>query len=328
MTTEMKNPESVDARRRIARNPLPKGLPRLIVVVVVALVFGLWLSSRRPPEEHAQAISIGVGLLTLVVGWWLYWLLTGSLNPLNMVVGEDGRPSTSRMQSFLWTIVALFGYALVFSYNCLKTRDCGPLEGIPKNLFLAMGYSWATTIAAKGITVSYLAEGRISKTSVRSLQTAFLFTDDRRHPDLIKIQLLSWTVVAIGVFLANLFAIFTPGGEPKLPDIGTTLMVLMGLSNGTYLGMKLVSSDVPVLTAIVPAVVTAGTKTEIKILGTSFGDFGQVTFDDKPVSDVRSWSNDQILFDLTPEGHGVVQVGVVAAGVKSANTLLFNTQPK
>jgi hypothetical protein len=74
-----------------------------------------------------------------------------------------------------------------------------------------------------------------------------LFKDSSGSPDLGKIQLMLWTLIAVGVFLSGVFAnihnpgVCTPQGECKesLPDIGETLMILMGLGHGAYLGKKI-----------------------------------------------------------------------------------------
>ena len=56
-------------------------------------------------------------------------------------------------------------------------------------------------------------------------------------------------MIAVGVFLADVFAIIhCPDKKPgsiadlSLPDIGQTLMILMGLGHGAYLGKKIAES--------------------------------------------------------------------------------------
>jgi hypothetical protein len=82
-----------------------------------------------------------------------------------------------------------------------------------------------------------------------------IFADDSGLPDLGKVQLVLWTLIAVGVFLSEVFALIQnpncPRFDPKasssacnlgLPDIGQTLMILMGLGNGAYIGKKIAES--------------------------------------------------------------------------------------
>jgi hypothetical protein len=63
---------------------------------------------------------------------------------------------------------------------------------------------------------------------------------------LAKIQMLAFTTVAIGIFLATVIhQIVTNDIAAGLPDIDASLMVLMGISNGGYLGKKLVTFGTP-----------------------------------------------------------------------------------
>ncbi|MEA3294081.1 MAG: hypothetical protein U9P81_03775 [Euryarchaeota archaeon] len=81
----------------------------------------------------------------------LIWILTGRKNPRKLFEGADGRPSTSKFQWFLWTVVIIFSYtAISWSSEFKEITD------IPQNILIAMGLSITTMVAAKSITVSYI----------------------------------------------------------------------------------------------------------------------------------------------------------------------------
>ncbi len=80
--------------------------------------------------------------------------------------------------------------------------------------------------------------------------------DDDGAPDLGKIQLLAWTFIAVAVYLFSLsqqIALREPlrlltelPNVSSLPDIDGTLMALMGLGQGGYLGKKIAELGPPV----------------------------------------------------------------------------------
>jgi hypothetical protein len=112
-----------------------------------------------------------------------------------------------------------------------------------------MGISITTMAAAKGITVNYLNNKKITQNSATNANTQgilALFNDDDGLPDLSKIQMLAWTVIAIAVYLFQLnYQIKNSAASSlSLPDIDTTLMALMGLGQAGYLGKKIVSTNV------------------------------------------------------------------------------------
>ncbi len=175
------------------------------------------------------------GVATLAVLFLFYTLITMYWNPLDIVRGADGRPSTSKTQFFLWTTMTIFGYATVFASSALHGHF-DPIDQFPQNLLIAMGLSVTTAVAAKAVTVSYLQSGKISKTHTSADKavaglSAILMNDDG-DIDLAKIQMMAWTFIALSVYFVRVVHfVNSPSSvvEPKLPDIDGALMVLMGL---------------------------------------------------------------------------------------------------
>lgn len=196
---------------------------------------------------------------------------------LAVVSGEDGRLSTSKFQWFVWTIAVVGGFAAVFAALGLKGYTATDL-GVPSNILIALGFSTVTVATAKGITVSYIAGGRVTKSSNTSgsVQGGVL-VDDKGIADLSKIQLITWTIIAIGIWIylvaRNLNDIVNGSLPDKnalaLPDIPAALMVLTGLSQGGYLGHKLVSVDPSFsVNALVPS--TARPADIVQLFGNGF----------------------------------------------------------
>jgi len=287
--------------------------------------------------EFVACVS-GIGIVVLVGLWLLYVVLGGSGNPRKLVEGADGRPSTSKFQWFLWTVVVIFSYVAVYAARVMK-GNFEVITEIPANVLIVMGLSLATMTAAKGIMVSYVASGRMTKTKVdpkvdsRSTGLGLLVQDDTGFPDLSKIQMVAWTLIAIGIYLIRVVHEIscTP---PELPDIDPALMVLMGLGQGAYLGKKLTTTAVPRLTGLSHGSGKPGT--EITLTGMSFGgeqNGSLITIDSNPfhLEPAPDWQDTQIKFIIPakhPNGRDWsagqrISIGVIVGGQESANTLPF-----
>ena len=84
------------------------GAVRLVIVVLLVGLFAYFYFAMAGRVLKPY----GWGAVALLFFWMVIWLLTGKLNPFLLVIGEDGRPSTSKLKPFLWTIVMIFAYAV------------------------------------------------------------------------------------------------------------------------------------------------------------------------------------------------------------------------
>jgi hypothetical protein len=311
-------------------------------------------------------VPYGWGAVALVSLWLVIWLLTGSLNPFRVVIGEDGRPSTSKLKPFLWTVVIVFAYAVLYAAR-VKKGYIEAIAEIPPNVLIAIGFDAATLVAAKSITQSQVSSGQIEKpppapadpatktastttTTVANSGPGAVFQDDKGFPELTKIQTVTWTVfaiviylVAVNVTLHQIGAVpdYTPNGPAfpsnlGLPDIAPALMVLIGLGNAAYLGKKLVTTDTPVLTAI--STERRGNELEITVTGVGLGatqNGSRITINNKEIDTVPlEWSNERVKFrlpDTNPDGGDfisgqIIRVGLFVRG-QNTNQLTVTIEP-
>jgi len=190
------------------------------------------------------------GLLAIGSVYVIGGVLGGAWNPLKLVEGADGRPSTSKFQWLFWTVIVLYSYVVLYVTRARFGYDDAMAE-IPTNVLYAMGFSAMTLTAAKGITVGYVNSQRLTKTAARSPADAtisHLLTDDEGFPDLTKIQMMAWTVITGVIYLSRVIQltyanIHRDADLLQMPDIDKSLMLLMGLGQGTYLGKKVTSMD-------------------------------------------------------------------------------------
>jgi hypothetical protein len=257
------------------------------------------------------AVACGLGLLVLLYLATMVFAGQGYRNPWKLVEGADGAASTSKFQWFLWLIVILFSYTALWVLRALQ-GDFSALSEIPANLLTVVGFSTGTAAAAKGITSGYVQSGRVSKltpaqaaaqagaangSQAPSAQGGVL-QDDSGIPELAKIQMVGFTFIAVGIFLITVFhQIFTNDATAGLPNIDSSLMVLMGLSTGGYLGKKLVTFGTPTLYPPSPPQARPGDT--VTLGGASLGSASgsQLLLDGLPIG-ATSWSNTSIQFTV------------------------------
>lgn len=226
------------------------------------------------------------GFAGLAVFWLILRISTGH-HPWALTMGEDGRPSTSKFQMLIWLAAVVFAYLAIYEVRYSHGHP-EALPDIPQNLLIAMGISVATTVSAKAIAVNSankppapaggaaapapappppplvaVVAGNNEVAAVVAPQLAAqpavdvivadlsgILRDDSGSPDLGKVQVVLWTLIAVGVFLSGVItAINYPSAcvadrqcGQGIPDISQTLMILMGLGHGAYIGNKIAES--------------------------------------------------------------------------------------
>jgi hypothetical protein len=290
------------------------------------------LAAALQPVSQAwkwYALLIALGVLVLI--YVVQALFGGSWNPMKLVEGADKQPSTSKFQWFVWLVVILFAYVFLWVLRA-REGNYGAITNVPANLLAVLGFSTATAVGAKGITVGYLRSGQISKPDPASANGGLLL-DDSGVPELAKIQMIGFTFVAVGIFLVNVFH-QARGLHPsaQLPNIDSSLLVLMGISQGGYIGKKLVSLSTPAIATIEPKVAKPGA--DVTISGSSFGGGGgtsRLLLDQNPIP-TTSWTDTKIVFSVpsTYPSAGqawtyphVVRIGIDLGGGTNGNEVVL-----
>jgi hypothetical protein len=252
--------------------------------------------------------AIFVAILLAVFGIAKFKRPSKIPNPINGILkiseGQDGATSSSKLQLLLWGCVVSYAYVIVIADAYFNHR-MGSLDlSVPDNLLLALGLSTTTMLAAKGITSKYVEEGKLNKSSTKE-NGGGLLKNDEGDPDLSQIQLISWTVIGIGIFLLKTLSdvIGSPGAVTGLPDIDPTLLMLMGIGQGAYIGKKIITKDTP--PRIIGLSPEKGSKGKtITIMGTNFGDESEERSifigDEKSKFKVGNpiWGKDKVEFQL------------------------------
>ncbi len=213
-------------------------------------------TSSPPVPGSSKAWAIVGGVAFLVFLYVVTALITRHWRASELFRGFDGFGSTSKLQWFLWLLAVFFAYVAIWVLRAQQDHY-DPLTQIPVNLLTVLGFSTGTAAAAKGITVGLVQSGKVTKsgapTGAPPRNTGGIFQDDGGAPELAKIQMIGFTIIAIGIFLTIVIHQVVAGDLTHgLPNIDSSLMVLMGISQGGYLGKKLVTFGAPALYPLSP----------------------------------------------------------------------------
>jgi hypothetical protein len=209
------------------------------------LVYAIHLA---PGGAYVSALGV-LALFFVVVG------LLGRGRLTALVVGKDGRTSTSKVQALLWTLAVAFGVlALIF-------EGATDINIVPDYLYL-LGFPALALMLSKGITQQKLSSGDVVKVAPDAIPAAVagnppkrdwrdwlgdIVNNDAGQADIADFQYVLFNLIAVIYFFIHLFA--HPGVLPHIPQ---TLIVLTGASAGTYVGNKIVQNQTPVLTGVTP----------------------------------------------------------------------------
>jgi hypothetical protein len=216
--------------------------------------------------NEGWALSFALALTALVVIWWV---VPGTKQ---LVVGKDGRWSTSKFQAIAWTLVVIFAlFALLFAYLIVQLGDFfdwgwaaslqDPLgnsledfleKGLDESYLVLLGLPLGTAVASKAITLTKVANGTQVKPpkeagdSTGAVQE--LVGDDNGETDLGDFQYLLFNFLALGYFLIQ-FLSHPSQGLPNLPD---TLLGLTGVAAAAYVSKKGIYKEPPILLGVFP----------------------------------------------------------------------------
>jgi len=158
--------------------------------------------------------------------------------------GSDETWSLSNVQLILWSGVILG------SYLSLAILKGGFLADLSPNLLALLGVSSGSFVAAKGIrTVQEQKRVGVAKPASRAAEkptTMGLLSAESNSAELsvAKLQMFAWTIVSLTIFIV-IVALNIMNNKPELPDIGSGLLVLMGVSHSAYIGNKIADKPIP-----------------------------------------------------------------------------------
>jgi hypothetical protein len=160
-----------------------------------------------------------------------------------IILNEAGYPSLAIFQFLLWTVVVAFSYLLVY-YLRIYSGLYDPPSTISTNILILLGISTAVPIVSAGVNSVVYHEGKAKSETPKVHKWSSMLLENGKA-SLSRYQMFLWTWIGIGLYIVILFYTVTSPAtvaNPQLldlPDIDPTLVVLMGLSQGAFIGGKL-----------------------------------------------------------------------------------------
>jgi hypothetical protein len=238
-------------RIELCRVPLPADRKLSVVLkqgnqATDAYAFSVYRWSKFPVAVAAAiiALSLGLTVLLLVYGLIKHQPKARRYNALKVLFLdlETDTYSLSRLQFYLWTAAALFGYTyLVIGRMFVQGQ---PWPEVPDNLPAIIGIGTATAVGSQVATTIVGPKGSGNENpSLGDLVTSGgVAAVDR-------IQMLVWTILGAGAFCVAALR-YGPGTIKILDPVPTSMLYMMGLSSVGYLGGKLARKPGPVITEL------------------------------------------------------------------------------
>ncbi|MBP7281588.1 MAG: IPT/TIG domain-containing protein [Leptospiraceae bacterium] len=200
--------------------------------------------------------------------------------------------SLSKFQALIWTIAAIGSYSYVIISQGLVLRN-GKVPDFNPSLIILMSISYGGLIAAN----SFGAKKPKNEVKVKPPQWSNLFCEGG-SVDLSRLQLFGFTIVAVAAYIYNLAL-----GNPLegLPDIPPTLLSLMGVSQGGYLGNKAVGKDITINDLSPKKIEVNQSSIPITMLGSGFVKDMKVLIEEYPSPIVTELKSPSELTFLLPK---------------------------
>jgi hypothetical protein len=239
----------------------------------------LSLVSRDTPLKWAAAINLGL-LVVLVIFLSIARSNTPghrrSLLTMALLDTDSNTYSLSKAQFYLWTFVAMFGYAFLTLAKWL-VQGKFEMANIPENLPGIIFISAGTATLAMGMG------GVRPKGSGATTPSLGDFTTSGGVVAPDRVQFLVWTIVGIVAFIGLLIQA-EPGMLNELPKIPEGFLALMGIASAGYLGGKLARQPGPNATGAVGQQVAGTTDYTVEVTGRNLSVDASIYLDDVYVS--------------------------------------------
>jgi hypothetical protein len=272
----------------------------VFVIFGAAVVVGCVLAGKS--DEPASSRHTGAALIfgslamLLLVGLLDLTVTTGSGNRkkfgwTGILLGADGRVSTSKTQVWLWTLG--LAYAVLFLSGIAIFRSATVLGDANWNDYLILlGGPFAAAVLAKYAVVTKINQGSLTKSltdaadpsattsspapstaTTSTPQATDVIANDAGNLDLFDTQYFMFNVVAFayaaGTFIAHNFNhAITGSAKYALPAIPSVLLGLTSASAATYVGNKAAQNTSPRINSVQPSQRVAP-QTEVTVLGTN-----------------------------------------------------------
>lgn len=257
----------LDRRALVDLKPYPRADPKQNVLFFLMqrseTSRDVWTYLLGKPSVTPRPVQVSVGLedgyalpssdavimlRALPIGWSLLWLaafvvLVGTIIWLSARYGmlrDIGQApagaakaySLGRVQLAIWTVLVIGGYLFIG----LTTGDYA--SSITDSVLGLMGISAGTAIGASLIDMPSRADANAGPVQpvVAPPTTGHWYLDilsDGTGINFHRYQIFAWTIVLGVIYIHQVYR------DLAMPDFSASLLAMMGISSGTYLGLKI-----------------------------------------------------------------------------------------
>jgi hypothetical protein len=158
------------------------------------------------------------------------------------LAGKLAPYSLSRFQLAFWSFLVVAAYVFIW----IITEE---LDTITGSVLALLGIGSSTALAASLIDAGKATATAAADVVTESVSRGFLHDvlSDEHGISLYRFQLFVWTLVLGVIFIASVY------NGLQMPQFNPTLLGLMGISSGTYLGFKVPESRMPTQSGTTPS---------------------------------------------------------------------------
>lgn len=243
-------------------------------IFFIALVIAVWAIYLLGKNiEIKEVVATWRWILFIMIAFIIVLSILITDEPLfGWLINEQNRMSLSRLQMFLWTSVILSAFTTAVFVNLKYSHIQTAIDiQIPEALWLAMGIS-TTSLVGTGLILESKKDKHPKKVELKKVEDRNGLLNTKENPslldlvrgeeitnsdkiDLTRLQNLFFTFVLVGVYMANLSAMFTNLASAEIgefttklpvsqfPDFGESALALLIISHAGYLAAKAVDKE-------------------------------------------------------------------------------------
>lgn len=196
----------------------------LLITSAVGFVAGLVLAvvGRQQESETIRVVGVIVGILGLI---GTLVALARTTDIIRDASKNDKKPySLARTQLAFWTVLVVSAYVFIWA----TTGEVPSLEG---STLALLGISMGTTAAARTIDTSQAGNKRHQDQASEGFLIDII--SDVQGVSIHRFQMAVWSVVLGAIFVQHALA------QCAIYPFDNTLLALLGISNGAYVGLKI-----------------------------------------------------------------------------------------
>jgi hypothetical protein len=212
----------------------PSGYVRRVVISVGATdQYAVPTDVRSFPLHIVPKGQLIIFIILLVVGAaaFIYVCARTSIIRSPLPLAKEGaKPfSLARTQMAFWSFLCMAAYVFCWLIT-------GELDTISESMLALIGIGAGTALGAALIDNTGSDANQVVQPS-----TGFLtdILSDGNGVSIHRFQMFGWTVILGGIFCSSVYT------DLSMPEFNTTLLGLMGISSGTYLGFKFPEKKTP-----------------------------------------------------------------------------------